>query len=210
MAMGMKGLLVLTLGLAMAATSSAVTYKVGDSSGWTILGNINYTDWTTKKNFHVGDIIEFVYPQGIHNVLEVTKDAYDSCSNSTPIATHTSGDDKIAIKRPGHRFFICGVPGHCAAGQKVNIRVLKPRSSDAPSKAPAPAPARSSAAASPSGGSEPSAASPPAASSTDSTPDTPATTAPAPNANGAGVVRAGYRAVAAMALAAVASMAMLQ
>lgn len=57
MAMGMKGFLVLTLGLAMAATSSAVTYKVGDSSGWTILGNINYTDWTTKKNFHVGDII---------------------------------------------------------------------------------------------------------------------------------------------------------
>jgi hypothetical protein len=56
-AMGMKGLLVLTLGLAMAATSSAVTYKVGDSSGWTILGNINYTDWTTKKVFHVGDII---------------------------------------------------------------------------------------------------------------------------------------------------------
>lgn len=57
MAMGMKGLLVLTLGLAMAATSSAVLYKVGDNSGWTILGNINYTDWTSKKTFHVGDII---------------------------------------------------------------------------------------------------------------------------------------------------------
>jgi len=57
-AMGMKkGLLVLTLGLAMAATSSAVIYKVGDTSGWTILGNINYTDWTSKKNFRVGDTI---------------------------------------------------------------------------------------------------------------------------------------------------------
>ncbi|CAN6297352.1 unnamed protein product [Urochloa humidicola] len=211
MAVGMKGLLVLTLGLAMAATSSAVIYKVGDNSGWTILGNINYTDWTTKKNFKVGDIIEFKYPQGIHNVLEVNKADYDSCSNSTPIATHTSGDDKIVIKRPGHRFFICGVPGHCAAGQKVNIRVLKQKSSDAPSKAPAPAPARPAAASpSPSGGSEPSAASPPAASSTDSTPDAPGTVAPAPNANGAGA-RAGYRAaVVAMALAAVASVAMLQ
>ncbi|PAN44426.1 hypothetical protein PAHAL_9G042100 [Panicum hallii] len=208
MAVGMSGLLVLTIGLAMAAPSSAAIYKVGDASGWTILGNINYTDWTTKKTFHVGDIIEFTYPQGIHNVLEVTKADYDSCTNSTPIATHTSGDDKIAIKRPGHRFFICGVPGHCAAGQKVNIRVPKPRSSDAPSKAPAPAPTRS-AAATPSGSSEPSAASPPAASSTDSTPDAPTTTAPAPNANGAGV-RGGYRAVVATALAAVASMAMLQ
>ncbi|CAL4944990.1 unnamed protein product [Urochloa decumbens] len=207
MAMGMKGLLVLTLGLAMAATSSAVIYKVGDTSGWTILGNINYTDWTTKKNFKVGDIIEFKYPQGIHNVLEVNKADYDSCSNSTPIATHTSGDDKIAIKRPGHRFFICGVPGHCAAGQKLNIRVLKQKSSEAPSKAPAPAPARPAASPSPS---EPSAASPPAASATDNTPDAPATAAPAPNANGAGGL-AGYRAaVLAVALAAAASAAMLQ
>ena len=57
MAVGMRGLLVLTLGLAMAATSSAAIYKVGDAAGWTILGNINYTDWTTKKAFHVGDII---------------------------------------------------------------------------------------------------------------------------------------------------------
>ena len=52
-----KGLLVLALGLAMAATSSAVIYKVGDTSGWTILGNVNYTDWTSKKNFRVGDTI---------------------------------------------------------------------------------------------------------------------------------------------------------
>ncbi|RLN17814.1 mavicyanin-like [Panicum miliaceum] len=57
MAVGMSGLLVLTIGLAMAAPSSAAIYKVGDASGWTILGNINYTDWTTKKTFHVGDIV---------------------------------------------------------------------------------------------------------------------------------------------------------
>ena len=151
---------------------------------------------------------EFTYPPGIHNVLEVKKADYDSCTNSTPIATHTSGDDKVVIKSPGHRFFICGVPGHCAAGQKLNIRVLKTRSSDAPS--PAPATARSGSAASPSPSTEPSGASaPPPASSTDSTPDATATTAPAPNANGAGV-NAGHRAVVvAMALAAVASTAML-
>jgi hypothetical protein len=57
-AMGMKkGVLMLALGLAMAATSSAVVYKVGDASGWTILGNVNYTDWTSKQNFRVGDTI---------------------------------------------------------------------------------------------------------------------------------------------------------
>ncbi|KAK3149004.1 hypothetical protein QOZ80_3AG0211620 [Eleusine coracana subsp. coracana] len=217
MAVSTKHLLVLTLGLAMAATSSAVVYKVGDSNGWTILGNPNYRDWAGNKTFHVGDTIEFQYPKGIHNVLEVKKADYDSCTNSTPIATHTSGDDKIVIKSPGHRFFICGVPGHCAAGQKVNIRVLKPRSSDAPSPAPAaasksspPAPAPKPAAPSPSD-TEPSSgasASPPA-TATDSSPDA-TRNAPAPNANGAGTISSGYRAVVAVALAAVASMAMPQ
>ena len=75
-AMGMKkGLLVLTLGLAMAATSSAVVYKVGDTSGWTILGNVNYTDWTSKKNFRVGDTIgKFCLrlPQSHPSVLAIT------------------------------------------------------------------------------------------------------------------------------------------
>ena len=52
-----EGVLMLALGLAMAATSSAVVYKVGDASGWTILGNVNYTDWTSKQNFRVGDTI---------------------------------------------------------------------------------------------------------------------------------------------------------
>lgn len=57
MAMAMNSVLVLMLGLAMAATSSAAVYKVGDTSGWTILGNVNYTDWAVKKTFHVGDTI---------------------------------------------------------------------------------------------------------------------------------------------------------
>ncbi|NP_001146173.1 Blue copper protein-like precursor [Zea mays] len=204
-----KGLLVLALGLAMAATSSAVIYKVGDTSGWTILGNVNYTDWTSKKNFRVGDTIEFTYPPGIHNVLEVKKADYDSCTNSTPIATHSSGDDKIVIKSPGHRFFICGVPGHCAAGQKLNVRVLKTRSSDAPSPAPSARSAAGSAAATPSPTTETTGAS--SASGGSSTPD--ATTAPAPNANGAGVGAAGHQnvvvVVVAMAVAALASMTML-
>lgn len=51
-------MVVLALALAgMAATSSAAVYKVGDTAGWTILGNINYADWASKQTFHVGDII---------------------------------------------------------------------------------------------------------------------------------------------------------
>jgi hypothetical protein len=153
---------------------------------------------------------EFKYPQGIHNVLEVKKADYNSCTNSTPIATHTSGDDKVTIKSPGHRFFICGVPGHCAAGQKLNVRVLKtqrPRSSVAPSPAPAAsASAPAPAAASPRADGQ-TASTPPASSATTS--DGGATTsAPAPNANGAGIVSVGYPAFVALAVAV--SMTMLQ
>lgn len=207
---GMRGM-VMALALALAgmvATSSAAVYQVGGSSGWTILGNVNYTDWAGKQTFKVGDVIEFKYPQGIHNVLEVNKADYSSCTNSTPIATHTSGDDKVTIKSPGHRFFICGVPGHCAAGQKLNVRVLKtqkPRSSEAPSPAPsasAPAPVAASPRAGDTSGS--SASTPPAAATTSD--GGAATTAPAPNSNGAGVVGTGY----ALALAVAASMAILQ
>nr|AAP21421.1 putative phytocyanin [Oryza sativa Japonica Group] len=196
--MAMNSVLVLMLGLAMAATSSAAVYKVGDTSGWTILGNVNYTDWAVKKTFH-----------GIHNVVEVKKADYDSCTNSSPIATHTSGDDKIAIKAAGHRFFICGVPGHCAAGQKVNIRVLKPQrssSSDAPS--PAPAASKRGAAAAPSpavSSSPPESSSPTTDSSSSST-----TTAPAPNASAAAGGGGAKAAFAAVALALVAATAMLQ
>jgi hypothetical protein len=151
---------------------------------------------------------EFKYPQGIHNVLEVKKADYNSCTNSTPIATHTSGDDKITIKSPGHRFFICGVPGHCAAGQKLNVRVLKPQRARS-SVAPSPAPAASASAPAPAAASpraDMDATTPPAASTT--TDGGAATTAPAPNANGAGIVSAGYPAFVALAVAA--SMAMLQ
>ncbi|KAI8004842.1 hypothetical protein LOK49_LG08G03008 [Camellia lanceoleosa] len=37
--------------------SMAAVYKVGDSAGWTIIGNIDYKAWAASKTFHVGDVI---------------------------------------------------------------------------------------------------------------------------------------------------------
>ena len=37
--------------------SYAAVYKVGDSAGWTIIGNIDYRKWAAPKNFQVGDTI---------------------------------------------------------------------------------------------------------------------------------------------------------
>ncbi|GMN46647.1 hypothetical protein TIFTF001_015830 [Ficus carica] len=32
-------------------------YKVGDSAGWTTIGNVDYKLWSATKTFKVGDVI---------------------------------------------------------------------------------------------------------------------------------------------------------
>ncbi|XP_061376554.1 mavicyanin-like [Gastrolobium bilobum] len=105
--------------------SYAAVYKVGDSAGWTTLNNINYRKWAAPKNFQFGDTIIFEYNAQFHNVMRVTHAMYKSCNGSSPIATFTTGNDSIKITNYGHHFFFCGVPGHCQAGQKVDINVLR-------------------------------------------------------------------------------------
>lgn len=48
---------VLFMVMAFVHVSNAAVYKVGDSAGWTTLGNINYKQWAAIKTFEVGDII---------------------------------------------------------------------------------------------------------------------------------------------------------
>ncbi|MCD7455640.1 hypothetical protein HAX54_028964 [Datura stramonium] len=116
-------------------------YKVGDSAGWTTIGNVDYKQWAANKTFLVGDVIVFQYNPQFHNVMQVTHVEYQSCSASAPIETHTTGKDSITITAHGHHFFLCGVPGHCQAGQKVDINVLRTASS---SVSPAQSPSSSS------------------------------------------------------------------
>lgn len=107
-------------------------YKVGDSAGWTTIGHVDYRAWAANKTFQVGDTILFVYNPTFHNVLQVTHAAYKSCNTTSPIATYTTGNDSITITTLGHHWFLCGTPGHCQAGQKVNIDVSKAPSPVAP------------------------------------------------------------------------------
>ncbi|PNX86199.1 mavicyanin-like, partial [Trifolium pratense] len=78
----------------------------------------------------------FEYSAQFHNVMRVTHAMYKSCNGSSPIATFTTGNDTIKITNHGHHFFFCGVPGHCQAGQKVDINVLRVSQVDASSPAP--------------------------------------------------------------------------
>ncbi|KAH7573754.1 hypothetical protein ACOSP7_007600 [Xanthoceras sorbifolium] len=114
-----------TTTLSVLQISSAAVYKVGDSAGWTTIGNVDYKLWAATKTFQIGDIIHFEYNSQFHNVMRVTHPMYKACNASAPLATYTTGNDSITITNRGHHFFFCGVPGHCQAGQKVDINVLR-------------------------------------------------------------------------------------
>ncbi|KAJ8442754.1 hypothetical protein Cgig2_011024 [Carnegiea gigantea] len=116
----------------------AAVYKVGDAAGWTTIGNVDYKQWAATKTFHVGDVIVFNYAPQFHNVMQVTHQDYKACNASSPIVTHTSGNDSITITKHGHHFFLCGVPGHCQSGQKVDINVRRTATTTASAMAPSP------------------------------------------------------------------------
>ncbi|GAV74802.1 Cu_bind_like domain-containing protein [Cephalotus follicularis] len=126
--------------LSMVPLSYSSVYKVGESSGWTTIGNVDYKLWSATKTFHVGDTVVFEYNAQFHNVMRITHAMYKACNSSAPLATYTTGNDSIIITTHGHHFFFCGVPGHCQAGQKVDINVLR-TSSVAPTPSPSVLPA---------------------------------------------------------------------
>ncbi|KAK9222932.1 hypothetical protein WN944_011373 [Citrus x changshan-huyou] len=137
-----KKMLAFLLMATLVGVSLGAVHKVGDSAGWTTLGNIDYNQWASSKNFHVGDTIVFEYNNQFHNVKQVTFQDFQSCNGASPIATFTSGSDSITLKRPGHYYFLCGVPGHCEAGQTLDIMVTP--ASLRPSASPLSAPNYSS------------------------------------------------------------------
>ncbi|XBI59831.1 hypothetical protein VPH35_040838 [Triticum aestivum] len=130
-------LLVVAAMAILSTAASAAMYNVGEPGGAWDLGT-NYSTWASSRNFQPDDQIVFKYSPQAHDVLEVSKADYDSCSNATPIATLNSGNDVIALTVTGTRYFICGFPGHCAGGMKVKIDVMPSSSSSSPSPAGGP------------------------------------------------------------------------
>nr|GMD83628.1 blue copper protein-like [Ipomoea batatas] len=123
--------------------AAAQTYTVGDSLGWTVpttAGSNPYQTWVRNKDFKVGDTLVFNFPTGAHNVAEVSKSAFDSCSGSSPISTESTGPARIALATPGQHFYICTFPGHCSGGMKLAVNVtgtaFPPSSGPAPTTPP--------------------------------------------------------------------------
>ncbi|CAB4308173.1 unnamed protein product [Prunus armeniaca] len=138
MALG-KSTLVFMVMLALCGVCFGVVYRVGDSSGWSSRGLVDYNEWTSTKDFHVGDTLIFAYNNQFHNVMQVTNQDYESCNPTSPIAVYTSGSDNITLDGPGNFYFLCGAPGHCQAGQRVEIMATLP-TPDGSFVSPSPAP----------------------------------------------------------------------
>jgi hypothetical protein len=146
----------------------ATSYTVGGPSGsWD--QSTDLTSWASSKTFIVGDSLVFKYTSN-HDVLEVSKSDYDSCSTGNAISTDSSGNTVISLSSQGKRYFICGTAGHCSTGMKVEIDTT----SGTPAATPAASPPPPKASTPP-----PSTATPPPEAST----PPPSTTTPPPEAS---------------------------
>ncbi|XP_060676311.1 blue copper protein-like [Ziziphus jujuba] len=179
--------MILVLLLSFCGSCFGAFYKVGDSQGWTSKGSVDYKTWASTKQFQVGDVLNFEYDPQVNNVVRVTHKDYKSCNTSNSTFISQTGNDAIVIKNPGHLYFVCSVPGHCQAGQKVDIRV--PPKSDIRSPSPTPTSSKTSPTASPPS-SAPSSPTPsikggaPPPKSTISSPPSIAPTSPTPSIQG--------------------------
>ncbi|CAI0550235.1 unnamed protein product [Linum tenue] len=136
--------------------SMAASYTVGGpNGGWDAATDLQ--TWATSKTFQVGDNLIFQYAPS-HDVVEVPQTDYTSCQATTPIQSYTGGATVVPLTSSGDRYFICGTPGHCSGGMKLQVNVL------ATSPAPAAATPEESPASSPPA-SEDSPLLPPASSS---------------------------------------------
>ncbi|CAA7407449.1 unnamed protein product [Spirodela intermedia] len=134
-----SALLFLILAVVYSATGAlAATFQVGDNQMWSIPSSSSYyTDWANGQTFAVGDSLVFNFNTGAHDVLEVTRANYDACTTSNPIMTHNTGPATVELTAAGTRYFICGVNGHCSAGQKMALTVA---AASTPSGTPPPPP----------------------------------------------------------------------
>ncbi|CAG7880391.1 unnamed protein product [Brassica rapa] len=121
-------LLIVALSL-IGLARSASFYEVGDTNGWTTkMGLDYYKTWSSSKTFYVGDSLIFQYNKDLHNVMEVSFKDYELCNPNSALATYHSEYEPVKLNRTGHYYFICGVPGHCECGQKLEVLVMAPAS----------------------------------------------------------------------------------
>uniref|UniRef100_A0ACD5WXF0 Uncharacterized protein n=1 Tax=Avena sativa TaxID=4498 RepID=A0ACD5WXF0_AVESA len=125
-------LLVTVATVTLLGTALGTSYTVGAPDGsWDL--KTNSIQWASGVRFYAGDQLLFQYSVSEHNVVEVTKSGYDTCNGSNnTVVTYQTGNDAVPLAAAGTRYFICGIPGHCAAGMKLQVNVSSPAVSSPP------------------------------------------------------------------------------
>ncbi|CAH2053205.1 unnamed protein product [Thlaspi arvense] len=123
-------------------------FAVGGAKGWTVpSGSQVYSQWAEQSRFQIGDSLLFVYQPNQDSVLQVTRDAYDSCKTDAPTAKFADGKTSFALTHSGPYYFISGNKDNCNKNEKLVVIVMADRSgggnnnatsSSPPSPAPAP------------------------------------------------------------------------
>ncbi|KAF3325644.1 mavicyanin-like protein [Carex littledalei] len=132
MASFLKSFMALMAMAALADMAMCANYTVGAPTGmWDL--STNYEEWVKAIKFYPGDFLTFSY-SSFHDVAEVNKATYTTCSSSETLTIDKSGTTVIELKAVGTRYFICAVPTHCSSGMKIKIDVLTK------TKTPVPAP----------------------------------------------------------------------
>ncbi|KAI8544304.1 hypothetical protein RHMOL_Rhmol08G0286000 [Rhododendron molle] len=92
----------------------------------------------------VGNTLVFNFATNAHDVLQVTKDSYDACTDTNPIGNAiTTGPANITLTSTGDHYYICTYGSHCESGQKLTITVSAtgtPGAAPPPSTTAAPPP----------------------------------------------------------------------
>ncbi|CAE5967973.1 unnamed protein product [Arabidopsis arenosa] len=179
MARNLKNMMLCGFGLVcflmIADRAYAREFTVGGATGWTVPSGAQvYSQWAEQSRFQIGDSLLFVYQSNQDSVLQVTRDAYDSCNTDSPIAKFADGKTSVTLNHSGPYYFISGNKDNCKKNEKLVVIVMADRSGNknTTSSPPSPAPA-------PSGESSPS---PPVSGTFEMTPaPTPTTSQETPN-----------------------------
>ncbi|KAH8945805.1 hypothetical protein BDL97_12G060300 [Sphagnum fallax] len=85
-----------------------------------------YSAWAADKKFHLGDNLVFEFPTGGHDVLQLRNFAdFNACNTNNAISIHYTGHTVIPLLTTGSLYFICGIPGHCLQGMKLEVIVME-------------------------------------------------------------------------------------
>ncbi|KAL6221413.1 PREDICTED: early nodulin-like protein 1 [Fragaria vesca subsp. vesca] len=107
--------------------------------GWTVQNSDHLTKWTHRHHFTAGDVLKWNTSTSKSfdpPVLQVTKEAFESCDISNPLKANVT---EVTLNPAGMFYFISGVKENCDKGLKITVKVHAHRNKDHGAPAPAPA-----------------------------------------------------------------------